>query len=289
MDARVTIVILLAGIGFIFSLISSVIAGASAVSIIVRSLLSGLAMGGIGLAIIIVLKQFAGIDMTDSTATGEKPANAEAPKAPARNSEPPRTTRSVGRNEQPKAREPEEGDESGATGEASIDELDKTLADSGDIVSESRGTEEDEVSYESLFKKFDREPQQEKERGKQEPGATDDTPDPASKRGRRAATEPTNEKKGTLDEMQEEADKESEAIHINTDDVKNSMYTGDSDMGGETLNEDESRQIQVTSSDSFMGSGVRQIDDNYIYIGKNTKIENKPQKMAKIISEMMKE
>jgi hypothetical protein len=92
-------------------------------------------------------------------------------------------------------------------------------------------------------------------------------------------------KKSVIEELKKEKEKESIEIDLSN---QTEIIAGDTDLNPNSISAEDAAKISATSKMSSLVGEVKGIDDKYIYFSKGSKIENKPEKIAKIIKEMLK-
>lgn len=92
-------------------------------------------------------------------------------------------------------------------------------------------------------------------------------------------------KESIIDEIKKEKDRENVEIQFSEN---LQIVEGDSELNPKSISAEEAAKISATSKMSTIAGEVKSIDDKYIYFTKGTKIENKPEKIAKVIKEMLK-
>lgn len=92
-------------------------------------------------------------------------------------------------------------------------------------------------------------------------------------------------KRSVLEEMKQEKEKETIEIDLSN---QTEIIAGDTDLNPNSISAEDAAKISATSKMSSLAGEVKGIDDKYIYFTKGSKIENKPEKIAKVIKEMLK-
>jgi len=87
-----------------------------------------------------------------------------------------------------------------------------------------------------------------------------------------------------IKEIKKEADESNVALELDGD---IEVIEGDSDFSNQQVSAEEAAKIAATSKASSMSGEVKSIDDKYIYFTKGAKIENKPEKIARVIKQMI--
>lgn len=87
-----------------------------------------------------------------------------------------------------------------------------------------------------------------------------------------------------IKEIKKEADESNVALELDGD---IEVIEGDSDFSNQQVNAEEAAKIAATSKASSISGEVKSIDDKYIYFTKGARIENKPEKIARVIKQMI--
>jgi len=242
-------------LGFVISFLISVISGSSIVGVLVRSIFSAIILGGLGYLLVFLLDKFS--EQSSNNTQNEKiDINKE--------------------NYNENFRERSIKTESF---HPNYDENEITEnRDNKEFVSE-----EDKISYEELFTKLkDNENLTEKIDSR-----IDKNMDVDKEKGTDTSNKKSYDlyKKDVIDEMNYQKDKESVEIDLSNN---AEIIEGDSDLNSGSISADDAAKITATSKMSTVVGEVKGIDDKYIYFTKGSKIENKPEKIAKVIKEMLK-
>lgn len=260
MDNKLILPLAFGIFGFIISLLISAISGSSIVSVIIRSLISALVLGGLGYLLVYLMEKFSG-ESSSKTISESSQSKVDRNKENIY-----RNVNKVGNGSQDFA----ESEFSEETVRSNSD-LDNAL-DDDKFKTRLNEEEKDNISYEDLFSKLT------KEEGSENSEIIEENENKNSK------TFETY-KKSVLEEMSQQKDKESIEIDFSN---KSEIVEGDSELNPSSISAEDAAKISATSKMSSIAGEVKGIDDKYIYFTKGSKIENKPEKIAKVIKEMLK-
>ncbi len=260
MQERYLLALILAIIGFFISLLLSIFAGSSFSTVLFRSLLSAILLGGLGFTLVYLLNKFVG---------NIGPENSYTSKEVNKN-----VNKNVNKDEDVVI---EEGQN------FSTSNLDKNKnLSNATIISD----EEEPISYEKLFAKLN---EDETDIGKEIKEEKESNPtklkDFLSKKSGDSSKNQEFYKSSIIEEMNEEKKKEQININILAD---SDIVEGDTEFNRNSISAEEAAKICATSKMPSISGEIKGIDDKYIYFSKGSKIENKPEKIAKVIKEMLK-
>lgn len=254
---KLSIIIIFAIAGFIISFFISVISGSYFITIFIKSLFSAIILGALGYLLFYLLEKFN--NETSKESTNSKKYTVE------------KENKIYNKFNETKK-------ESKIQNNLNKDNLYKTQEEKNDYnlnPSDQINLNEisESISYEDVFSKLnDDEKIEEKVDGR------------IIEERRKENTDETF-KKSIIEEMKEEKDKE----NVEVDFSKNfQIIEGDSDLETNAISAEDAMKISATSKMSSIAGEVKGIDDKYIYFNKGSKIENKPEKIAKVIKEMLK-
>jgi hypothetical protein len=265
--------------GFIISFLLSLIARNSIGSLFLKSTLSALILGGLGYIFQYFIKTFSSEENIDSENT--KKAN------PDNGGIKTNDLKTANRN----LKEKYSDDYSSAKNEASS------------VLSEP--LENQDISYESLFAKLDDNDSQKTMADDKSSVIEDQNFDIKSDdNSKNSFVESVDNNDETTDsrykeknnftqynrgddfikEIKKEADESNVALELDGD---IEVIEGDSDFSNQQVSAEEAAKIAATSKASSISGEVKSIDDKYIYFTKGARIENKPEKIAKVIKQMI--
>lgn len=248
--------------GFIISFLVSLISGSSIVGVLTRSLISTLILGGLGYLLVYLLEKFNNEYLSnnrrekiDSTTSNSINTNANFENIKSKANSKPDFSNKYSENSYT-----DESFSSNVENETGVSASNLNLQDE----------ENSSISYEDLFSKLSNEEKGEKSEKEEN------------------IPNKINEdiyKKSVIDEMKKEKEKESVEIEFSSD---TEIVEGDSELNPNSISADDAAKISATSKMNSIVGEVKGIDDKFIYFSKGSKIENKPEKIAKVIKEMLK-
>lgn len=248
MNSKLTAFLFFAIIGFVIAFIISIIAGSSFLGVIFKSFFSALILGTLGFMLFFLLEKYSGLDSERNSET-KKESKTDF------------------------SHQTESDSKYNVRQNLESSNISDTVSDT--IVDNSA----EPISYEELFTKLNKDE-------KEDDIKTENKNEIKYNNLNKSEFQSDDlTKKSIIDEMKKE--KERESVEINfSNNVE--IVEGDSELNAQSITAEEAAKISATSKMNAIAGEVKGIDDKYIYFNKGAKIENKPEKIAKVIKEMLK-
>ncbi|MCX8058862.1 MAG: hypothetical protein N3A58_05565 [Spirochaetes bacterium] len=251
MKKTIYIIIFFTTIGFIFSFFPSLIVGVSFIKLIIRTIFSTIIMSIFGIILAIFIDKNISIDTFDNNVAINIKKKEENPENSNLNFE-----------------------------DYLRSNFEDNKIDKEDIVEKSKleedvKEEEEDINYSSIFSSLEKQENQE------------DIIDESN--NFRSFEYKNFPDKDEITSLEGEV-KENKVIidnNINLNEPK--IIHSDDDLKEVSIGDSEKTLISSTSSSSIVNSDIESIDQDYIYLKNKKKIENKPEKIAKVIKNMMME
>jgi len=259
LDNKLTFSIFLAIFGFLVSFFISLIAGSSFVGILLKSLISSLVLGGLGYLLIYLLDKYG----NESTQNQRRDSKLDGRSFNRKINE----MNNNFSNENLYNKDIIQDNFRKATDQEFNQEFPKADSSENQV-----DITEDKISYEEIFSKLDND---EKEMDKE------------VKVEKSKSNLKNNEEfnKSVIDELKSEKQKETIEVNISDSSI---IVDGDSELNPSYISAEDAAKISATSKIDSISGEIKNIDDKFIYFSKGPKIENKPEKIAKVIKEMLK-
>lgn len=271
--AYINIIIFFATIGFIFSFFPSLFAGVAFLKIILRTLSSSIIMGFIGLILALFIDKNVSIDNIDNNVA-------------------------INLKKSPKSEESKLNFEDYVNKSYNFNEEEvnsEILAEQESSKYENKDNniieENDEINYSSIFKAFDETDNNRENIGNESIGETNRTK-PENNEENNEFKSFENSKimnDNSLSSLEKDVSEKKITINSDININESKVIHFDEDLKGCSIDENEKTLISSTSASSLVNSDIESIDQDYIYLKNKKKIENKPEKLAKVIKNMLLE
>lgn len=287
MGKKFVIVVIFAAVGFLFSLIASLIASVSIRSLLLRALVSTLIMGGLGFIFVYLENKLSEetINQTEEVNRDEldykdifkKNSNKYTDISKEYGRE---TFSGANQNSRKNSESIDAGDEESDIVEA-------------EVINENKDTEEnleESIENETILDVENLESGNIDEKIIESTINNEEqvTGENKIKIGNENIDAGKEVKDDVLSELEKEVKVRKKGVNIGREMPVKTVIVKDSDIDINKVEEEKSK-ISTFSTEAVSGGSIEKVDDKYIHLGNNKKIENNPEKIAKVINRLLHE